>query len=66
MQGRSILRESEYNTALAIRNSVRGTPEVAALLEKGFPEVSLFWNNPADGAGLQGEAGLDLSRGSHP
>ena len=54
MQGRSILRESEYNTALAIRNSVRGTPEVAALLEKGFPEVSLFWNNPPTGLSCKG------------
>lgn len=54
MQGRSILRESEYNTALAIRNPVRGTPEVASLLEKGFPEVSLFWNNPPTGLGCKG------------
>lgn len=54
MQGRSILRESEYNTAQAIRNSVRGTPEVAALLEKGFSEVSLFWNNPPTGLGCKG------------
>jgi len=49
MQGRSILKASEYDTAQAIRNAVRGTPEVAALLEKGFPEVSLFWNNPITG-----------------
>lgn len=54
MQDRSILRESEYNAALAIRNSVRGTPEVAALLEKGFPEVSLFWSNPPTGLSCKG------------
>ena len=54
MQGRSILKASEYNTALAIRNSVRGTPEVAALLEKGFSEVSLFWNNPPTGLACKG------------
>ncbi len=53
-QGRSVLRESEYETALAIRDSVRGTPEVAALLSKGYPEVSLFWNNPPTGMGCKG------------
>ena len=66
MQGRSILKETEYNTALAIRNAVRGTPEVAALLEKGFPEVIPVLEQSPDGTGLQGKAGLDLGRGSHP
>lgn len=53
-QGRSILKEGEYNTALAIRDSVRGIPEVAALLEKGHPEASLFWINPSTGLACKG------------
>jgi hypothetical protein len=53
-QGRSILKENEYSTALAIRDSVRGIPEVAALLEKGYPEASLFWVNPSTGLACKG------------
>jgi hypothetical protein len=53
-QGRSILKEGEYSTALAIRDSVRGIPEVAALLEKGQPETSLFWVNPQTGLACKG------------
>jgi hypothetical protein len=53
-QGRSILKENEYNTALAIRDSVRGIPEIAALLEKGYPEASLFWVNPSTGLACKG------------
>ncbi len=53
-QGRSILKEGEYNTALAIRDSVRGIPEIAAFLEKGQPETSLFWVNPSTGLACKG------------
>ena len=53
-QGRSILKEGEYNTALAIRDSVRGIPEIAALLEKGYPETSLFWVNPQTSLACKG------------
>jgi hypothetical protein len=53
-QGRSILKENEYSTALAIRDSVRGIPEIAALLEKGQPETSLFWVNPQTGLACKG------------
>jgi hypothetical protein len=53
-QGRSILKENEYSTALAIRDSVRRIPEIAALLEKGQPEVSLFWVNPSTGLSCKG------------
>ncbi|MDM8000206.1 MAG: PD-(D/E)XK nuclease-like domain-containing protein [Dehalococcoidia bacterium] len=53
-QGRSILKENEYNTALAIRDSVRGIPEIAAFLEKGQPETSLFWVNPQTGLACKG------------
>ena len=53
-QGRSILKEGEYNTALAIRDSVRGLPEIATLLEKGYPETSLFWVNPQTGLACKG------------
>ena len=53
-QGRSILKEHEYRTALAIRDAVRGIPEIALLLAKGRPEVSLFWRNPQTGLGCKG------------
>jgi hypothetical protein len=53
-QGRSILRENEYNIALAISDSVRSIPEVAALLGKGFPEVSIFWTDPSTGLSCKG------------
>jgi hypothetical protein len=53
-QGRSIVKENEYSTALAIRDSVRGIPEIAAFLEKGHPEVSLFWVNPSTGLAWKG------------
>jgi hypothetical protein len=54
LQGRSILKDTEHNTALAIRNAVRETAEVAKLLEQGHSEVSLFWNNPATGLACKG------------
>jgi len=53
-QGRSILKDTEQNTILAIRDSIRGTAEVARLLEQGYSEVSLFWNNPATGLACKG------------
>ena len=53
-QGRSVLRDSEYESALAIRDAVRGVPTVAELLEKGRPEVSLFWRNPPTGVECKG------------
>jgi len=53
-QGRSVLRDEEYETVLAIRDSVRGTPAIAELLEKGRPEVSLFWRNPQTGIECKG------------
>ena len=54
MQGRSVLKESERQTALAIRDSVRRTPEVAKQLELGHPEVSLFWRDPETGLNCKG------------
>ena len=53
-QGRSVLRDTEHQTALAIRDAVRGIPVVADLLEKGRPEVSLFWRNPQTGVSCKG------------
>jgi len=53
-QGRSVLRDDEYDTALAIRDSVRGIPAVAELLAKGRPEISLFWRNPPTGVECKG------------
>jgi hypothetical protein len=53
-QGRSILKENEYSTALSVRDAVRGIPGIAALLEKGYPEASLFWVNPSTGLACKG------------
>ena len=53
-QGRSILKDNEYRNALAIRDAVRGIPQVKELLSKGRPEVSLFWRNPQTGMGCKG------------
>ncbi len=53
-QGRSVLREDEYETTLAIRDTVRSIPAVAKLLEKGRPEISLFWRNPPTGLECKG------------
>ena len=60
-QGRSILKEGEFNTVLAIRDSVQSTPEIAALLEKGYPETSFFWVNLS--TGLACKARLDWIAG---
>ena len=53
-QGREVLKDDEYATVLAIRDSVRSTPPVAELLEKGRPEISLFWRNPQTGIECKG------------
>ena len=53
-QGRSVLTDSEYQSVLAIRDSVRGTPVIAELLEKGRPETSLFWRNSQTGIDCKG------------
>jgi hypothetical protein len=63
-QGRSILKEAEYSTALAIRDSVREIPEIAALLEKGQPETSLFWVNPQTGLACKGRLDWIAGEGS--
>ena len=53
-QGRSVLKDDEYEVVMAIRDSVRGTLPVAKLLEKGRPEISLFWRNPQTGIECKG------------
>lgn len=53
-QGRSVLREKEHETSLAIKDAVRGTPEIEELLGKGRAEVSLFWRNPHTGVECKG------------
>jgi hypothetical protein len=53
-QGRSILKEGEYQTVLDIRDSVRRLPIAAELLLKGNPETSLFWRNPPTGVACKG------------
>ena len=53
-QGRSVLKDVEYEAVMAIRDSVRATPPVAELLEKGRPEISLFWLNRQTGIQCKG------------
>lgn len=53
-QGRTILRENEYRTAQAIRESVLATGPVAALLSKGSAETSIFWSNLETGLACKG------------
>jgi len=53
-QGRSVLKDDEYEAVMAIRDSVRGTPPVDELLENGRPEISLFWRNPQTGIECKG------------
>ena len=63
-QGRSILKETEQDTALAIRNTVKNTAEVARLLEQGHSEVSMFWKNPATGLACKGRLDWIASEGA--
>jgi len=53
-QGRDVLRDDEYETVLAIRDSVRSTAPIDGLLEKGRAETSLFWRNPQTGMECKG------------
>lgn len=53
-QGRVVLRDDEYATVQDIRDSVRSTDLVTELLEKGRPEISLFWRNPQTGIKCKG------------
>lgn len=52
--GKSVLTTSEYETALAIRDSVRGQSAAARLLSKGRPEVMLTWTNRETGLECKG------------
>lgn len=53
-QGRSVLKEAEYETALRIRDAVRIHPEVSVILSKGIPEASIFWRHPTTGLDCKG------------
>ncbi len=53
-QGRSVLKDDEYEAVMAIRDSVRGIPAIASLLEAGRAETSLFWRNPQTGIECKG------------
>lgn len=44
-QGKSILTVTEYNTCIAIRDSVREHPVAGELLSSGEPEVTFEWTN---------------------
>lgn len=62
-QSRAVLRGTEYDAALAIRDAVRGIPDIAQLLTKGRSEVSIFWRNPQTGIPCKGR--LDWIAGTN-
>ena len=45
--GRTILKETEYAEALAIRDSVRAHKKASRILTGGLPEQVLVWTDPA-------------------
>ena len=54
---RTILKEDEYERALAIRDAVRSSPQSAPLLHSGIPECTIEWTDKA--TGLPCKARLD-------
>jgi hypothetical protein len=41
--GRRIVKADEYYMAMAMRDAVRGDPDAARYLSKGYPEASMVW-----------------------
>jgi len=58
--GRSILKVSEYEEALAVRDAVRGHKVASRLLSRGRPEQTLTWVDPTTGIACKGR--LDYLR----
>ncbi|HNY81179.1 MAG TPA: PD-(D/E)XK nuclease-like domain-containing protein [Candidatus Fermentibacter daniensis] len=52
--GKTVLNGDEYQTALDIRDSVRGQSVAAAMLHRGRPEVMLAWQNQETGLDVKG------------
>lgn len=52
--GKTILNSDEYQTALDIRDSVRGQAVAATMLHRGRPEVMLAWQNRETGLECKG------------
>jgi hypothetical protein len=46
---RTILRLSEYATALSMRDAVRAHPVAGKILRAGFPEQTITWTDPETG-----------------
>jgi hypothetical protein len=65
--GKSVLNQAEYDTALAIRDAVRGQTEAARMLTRGRPEVMLSWTNRETSMLMKGRldwiASLSADRG---
>lgn len=52
--GRTILKVSEYQEALAIRDAVRGHKAASKLLAGGEPERTITWTDPESGVQCKG------------
>jgi len=44
-----VITADQYETAMRQADSMRALPDIRALLDKGRPEVSAFWNDPVTG-----------------
>lgn len=62
--GRTILTETQYEKALAIRDAVRSNPEAMAYLAKGQAERSITW--PDKPTGLRCKGRLDFLSATFP
>jgi exodeoxyribonuclease VIII len=47
--GKTIIKQAEFETAMAIRDAVRGDPLAAKYLRKGTVEPTLVWRDPETG-----------------
>jgi exodeoxyribonuclease VIII len=56
-EGHTILKASEYDMCLGMRDAVRSHPVAGPLLEAGQPEVCLFWTD--EQTGIECKARLD-------
>jgi hypothetical protein len=62
--GKTVLTEAQYETAIAIRDAVRGNALAMWYLDRGDPEKTLTWTDPVTRLRCKGR--LDWFSRSHP
>jgi hypothetical protein len=63
-EGRTLVTDTDYQRALAIRDAVRGHKVAASFLEAGDAERTITWTEPTSGLGCKGRLDwLSISRG---